>query len=249
MAELSQIYHLDTVDSTNNYAKQQIASLQDGDVIWADLQTQGKGRLGRQWKAPRGNLFASFVYKNQTGNVSFYPLLCAVGVSRAVLACTGMQAQIKWPNDILLQEKKLCGILCESIVASSQIHIICGIGINVNTPPSAFAEEELPYATSLLAETGKSFEIDKLLAALRQELASIRLQFQTEGFAALKKEYEAGLINLGRRIQVVYQNQTLTGNCEGIGENGNLICRLDDGSLILVNSGEASVRGIYGYAL
>lgn len=244
-----EIYHLDTVDSTNDYIKRNIAVIPDGSVVWADEQTKGKGRLGREWKGPKGNLYASFVYQNPPGDVALYPLLSGLAVFRTIAALTGIQGKIKWPNDVLIGEKKTCGILCESIISSSQIYIICGIGINVNVGADAFSREALPYATSLGIETGKTYDLEKVLEELSRQMEQIRTEWGQHGFATLKQQYEKQLISLGKTVQVIYQRETLVGTCLGIAENGNLRCQLEDGREILVNSGEASVRGIYGYAL
>lgn len=241
------ILHFPLLDSTNNYAKTQIDQLHSGDLILAEQQTGGKGRLGRNWLSPKGNLYCSLVYKNQTCDISFFPLLCAVAVSHVLENILNLPIKIKWPNDLVVEQKKICGILCESIILSSQIHVICGIGININTTAADFASAELPYATSYSILTGKTCELSFLAEAIAEEMEQILAVFSQKGFAAIKPFYESKLVNVGKTVKVIFQREELIVHCLGIAENGNLLCQKEDGSIFTVNSSEASVRGLYGY--
>lgn len=236
----------DSLPSTNSYAKEHIHELSDHSLIFAAKQTSGRGRQGKEWIAPEGNLSMSLVYKNQSGDVSLYPLFCALAVCRTLFRLTGKNPQIKWPNDILFEKKKICGILCESIIFSSQIHIICGIGINVNTDENGFQKAELPYAASLKMLFGREFSLTEIAKVISQEMDSVLKEFNLHGFSNLKQDYEHQLFNKGRHVQVIYQQKTISATCLGIADNGNLLCDCD-GEIISVNSGEASVRGLYGY--
>lgn len=243
---MNRLFLFDTLPSTNSYAKEHIDELPDRSIISARRQTAGRGRLGRAWTGPEGNISMSLLYKNQTGDISLYPLFCGLAVCRALKQFIGDEPQMKWPNDILLRRKKLCGILCESIIFSSQIHIICGIGINVNTDEKDFGDAALPYATSLKIEYQKEFPLTELIETVSREMDEVLSEFHSHGFVSLKEEYERLLFNKGRAVQVIYKQKTLTGTALGIAENGNLLCDCD-GTVIAVNSGEASVRGLYGY--
>lgn len=243
---MPEILHFHQLDSTNNYAKEQIQQLEHFTVVSCDRQVQGKGRLGKGWITQPGNVAMSIVCKNQTGEVSLFPLLCGLGVARVLERLTGQRLEIKWPNDVLICGKKLCGILCESLISSSQIHIICGIGINVNLGKEQFEQAALPYATSLQIETGQTFDTRQIVLLITQEMKQILEQFQKQGFSAFREEYTSRLVNCGKEVKVVYQNDTIIAQAIGIAENGNLICNYQ-GKEILIHSGEASVRGLYGY--
>lgn len=244
---MTSLLHFPVIDSTNAYAKAHIDELESGTVILADQQTSGRGRLGRQWISPVGNLYCSLVYKDQTCDVSLFPLLCAISVSNALKRLLDLDVSIKWPNDLVVGQKKLCGILCESVVFFSQIHIICGIGINVNTLERDFSELELPYATSYRILSGKSCDLVALAETIAEEMEITLKEFTTKGFGKLRQSYENRLINRGKTVKVLYQKEEITALCLGIAENGNLLCRKEDGTEFTVNSGEASVRGLYGY--
>lgn len=152
MQQKNNIVYLESVDSTNTYAAAHFDSLSDGTLILAETQTAGHGRLGRHWVSPRGNIYASFLMKEQFGE-SFHATMAS---SLAVLSVLndlipGHGAFIKWPNDIYVGTRKLSGILCEGIVRKGALAgIICGIGVNVNLPEEELSKINQP-ATSLLA--------------------------------------------------------------------------------------------------
>jgi len=244
---MAEFLYFEELSSTNDYLKEHAEDLPDGTVAFADVQTAGKGRLGKSWVTPSGNISMSMLFRNPSGEVALFPLLCGMAVSTAVERVTGQTVQIKWPNDIILNGKKLCGILCESIVRSSQLHIICGIGVNVNLRAEQMESSALPYATSLWMETGKAYPPVALAKEIALELERTVEVFHKSGFAALKDAYEQRLINRGRQVQVHYQQKTVTATALGVAENGNLLCEAEDGTRFAVNSGEASVRGLYGY--
>lgn len=244
---MAKLFHLPVVDSTNTYAKTHIEDLEDRTAVWADRQTGGKGRLGRSWSSPVGNLYLSMVFQNPRCDISLFPLLCAVAVSRAVKAQTGANPLIKWPNDLVLNGKKICGILCESVISSGKIQVVCGMGVNLNLGKESYSAQQLPYATSLKIETGRDYSIEAFAYAVSRELERTVDIYLEKGFSVFREEYESILVNRGKTVKVVYENQTIEATALGIVENGNLLCRKEDGSLLRINSGEASVRGLYGY--
>ena len=175
------------------------------------------------------------------------PLISALSVCRALEHVTeGLDLQIKWPNDVLLRRKKLCGILCESVLKRNDCSVISGIGINVNQCSSDFACDALAYATSLLIETGKHFPIQEIRDALIQSFDEALEFYAAEGFSAFQREYERRLVNIGKEVRVLYREHEVQAVAVGILENGNLLCENEEGRFA-VNSGEASVRGLYGY--
>lgn len=232
--------------STNDYIKENIDSLENKTIVFADIQTKGKGRLGRQWQTPTGNISMSMLFKNQKCDISLYPLICGLSVSEVIDEVCGVNTKIKWPNDIILNNKKLCGILCESIISKNSVDVICGIGVNVNIKREDFDKSSLPYGTSLFIELQKEYDpidISKKIATNLQEKIKVFNEF---GFASLKTLYEQKLVNKGKEVQVINNKETIVCTCLGINEQGNLLCNYNN-KIININSGEASVRGLYGY--
>jgi BirA family biotin operon repressor/biotin-[acetyl-CoA-carboxylase] ligase len=243
----SKILHFDEVNSTNTYLKEHAEHLPDGCVVTADYQSAGKGRSGKQWISKKGvTVSLSFLVKNPSYDISLLPLLCAIGTADAVETITGAPIQIKWPNDLILHEKKLSGILCESVIKGENCFAIGGIGVNVNQSPDDFAKEVLPYATSLKMELNQSFIPAQIESAMINALDHVMQQYQENGFTNLKQSYLKRLYNVGKEVRIVYNEKTVTAIAKGIADNGNLICK-KDGEIFFVNSGEASVRGLYGY--
>ena len=217
-----EIYHFPVCDSTNRVAKE--LSANHGTVVIADTQTAGRGRLGREWQSASGGIYMSVVVTpRKTENAAEITLVCAVAVRRAL----GV-GEIKWPNDIVIDGKKVCGILCERTADA----VVCGIGVNVNNTVSP----DIP-ATAL---TGVN--PSRLVAEILNELEPL-LECD---FAQLRDEYESYCINISRPVEAIFENRTIKGVAKGITETGELVIDTPDGE-ICVNAGEVSVRGVYGY--
>lgn len=211
----------------------------DGTVVVADTQTSGRGRLGRQWYSPPGkNLYCSIILKRAmppdqvSGWLSWVPLLAAVAVARAIQTLSGLRPSLKWPNDILIAQRKVGGLLCESSgMATANGVVIVGIGLNVNMWRDAFPADLHDLATSLSAEAGRPFDRAVLLAALLSEL-ELRYEAFLSGIADIKQEYGLRCTTIGQRVRVEMSNGD-RGNCiEGqavsIGDDGSLQIMLDD---------------------
>lgn len=239
-----EIIYFASLPSTNTYLKEH-PTLSDQTVISADRQTKGKGRLGRDWSTPTGNLSASILLHNPQGDLSLYPLLCALAGCQLLERYTDQAVAIKWPNDLVINRQKVCGILCESVIGST-VQVICGMGMNLNMTAKDLADQQLPHGTSLLMITGQTHDNRALAKELMEIFVTLLQQFAQEGFLPLKSLYESKLISKDEQVQVVYQGKTVQARCLGIADNGNLICQNDTGSFTIC-SGEASVRGLYGY--
>ena len=244
------VYHYDAVDSTNTQCRRLAAEGVVNAVVTADCQTAGRGRMGRSFQSPAGKgLFFSILWRPDCAPEELLPLtaLSAVAVCRAVQRVTGVRPQIKWPNDLVLSGKKICGILTEMSTDLDSIrYIIVGIGINVNTPD--FPEDIAATATSLYLESGKSWKRSELIAAIMKRMEQYyEIFLKTADLSGLKEEYESKLANLGRQVKVLAPKQEYCGICRGITDGGELLVEREDGSISQVMSGEVSVRGIYGY--
>lgn len=237
------IEYVNSTDSTNNECKR-LEDKTDGTLVIADAQTAGKGRLGRVWESPHGSgIWMSILLKPDVSleSVSQITLVTGMAVCRAV----GIDAMIKWPNDVVIDGKKICGILTEMSAEIERInYVICGIGINVNTP--SFPEELQDKATSLFVETAKKHEREKIAADVLNEFEKLYNVFTEKGFSFLADEYRKMCVTLNKDVRVIYRNNELTGKAVDIDDSGNLIVETENGQ-ITVHSGEVSVRGIYGY--
>ncbi len=237
------IEYVNSTDSTNNECKR-LEDKTDGTLVIADAQTAGKGRLGRVWESPHGSgIWMSILLKPDVSleSVSQITLVTGMAVCRAV----GIDAMIKWPNDVVIDGKKICGILTEMSAEIERInYVICGIGINVNTP--SFPEELQDKATSLFVETAKKHEREKIAADVLNEFEKLYNVFTEKGFSFLADEYRKMCVTLNKDVRVIHRNNELTGKAVDIDDSGNLIVETENGQ-ITVHSGEVSVRGIYGY--
>lgn len=243
------VIEYETTDSTNIRAKVLAeANCCHGTLITAQEQTAGKGRLGRSWKSPKGtSVSMSLILQPRIApeHASMLTLAAALALRKAIAEETGLDVQIKWPNDIVCQGKKLCGILTEMSTEQNRIrHVIIGMGINTNVTDFP---AELPHASSLKLLTGRTVEGEPLIEGTMQAFEQYYDKFlQTEDLSALKKDYEAVLAGIGQPVRVLAQTP-YTGISRGITADGSLLVETEQG-LQSVCAGEVSVRGIYGYA-
>ena len=174
-------------------------------------------------------------------------LVAAMAVAAAVKDASGLDARIKWPNDIVVNGKKVCGILTEMSVEADYInYIVCGIGINVNH--TEFPEEISSTATSLAIEKGRSLNRAEITAGVWRNFEKYYAKFlETEDMSGLMEEYNAVLVNRNSEVRVLDPKGEWCGRALGIDSKGELMVEKEDGSITEVFSGEVSVRGIYGY--
>lgn len=239
------------IGSTNERAKEAAAEgAPHGTLIVADCQNAGKGRRGRQWSTPAGTSIAMTLMLRPDfapEKASMLTLVTALSVARAVEELSGLNVGIKWPNDLVINGKKLTGILTEMSADMDQIHyVVIGTGINVNL--DQFPEELSETATSLLLETGHPMNRAQIIARSMEFFEQDYADFAAEGsMKRLKTDYEKRLVNLDRKVQVLAGENGFPGIARGIDEEGRLLVEKADGTVTAVMSGEVSVRGIYGY--
>lgn len=241
---------LEAVDSTNLYAKKISDRAKHGTLILAEEQTQGRGRRGKSWSSPKGEQIAMTLFlrpKLHLENASRLTLLMALAVRRGILKLTKLDCKIKWPNDLVLNGKKICGILTEMNVSRQNIdYVLIGVGINVKQ--KHFPEELSQIASSLYLESGELFSRTKLIAEILEEFEALyEIFLQTEDLSKVCEEYNKACINCGRQLQVLEPENTYLGTTNGINEKGELLVQKEDGSFTSVYAGEVSVRGLYGY--
>lgn len=246
-----EVLYFDTIDSTNTKA-QELAEkgYQSGTLVVADKQESGKGRRGRSWVSPSGTgIFMTLMIKPDINpnNASMLTLVAALAVAKAITSVTGEEALIKWPNDIVVNGKKVCGILTEMNAQFDYInHIVVGIGINVHN--ESFPEEISQMASSLMIEAGgKRFHRAQIIAETMSYFEQYYDTFlKTQDLSALVREYDELLVNMNKAVRVLDPKEPFDGKAMGITPKGELIVDTWE-SRKLVSSGEVSVRGIYGY--
>lgn len=242
---------LDMVDSTNTRAKQLAeAGAPDGTLVVAETQSAAKGRRGRSWMAPAGTgVWFSLLLRPriEPEHASMMTLVAAMAVEKGIRETTGLHGRIKWPNDVVVDGKKVCGILTEmSADMDSVNHVVVGIGINANI--REFPEELREKATSLFLASGQVVKRAGLLNAVLLAWEEYYGRYlQTEDLSLLAKEYNEKLAGLHGRVQVLAPKGDYTGISHGINHRGELLVEREDGTVTEVMSGEVSVRGIYGY--
>lgn len=246
-----EVLYFDTIDSTNTKA-QELAEkgYQSGTLVVADKQESGKGRRGRSWVSPSGTgIFMTLMIKPDINpnNASMLTLVAALAVAKAITSVTGEEALIKWPNDIVINGRKVCGILTEMNAQFDYInHIVVGIGINVHN--ESFPEEISQMASSLMIEAGgKRFHRAQIIAETMSYFEQYYDTFlKTQDLSALVRDYDKLLVNRNKSVRVLDPKEPFDGKAMGITPKGELIVDTWE-SRKLVSSGEVSVRGIYGY--
>jgi BirA family biotin operon repressor/biotin-[acetyl-CoA-carboxylase] ligase len=245
-----QIVHFDSIGSTNNIARTMaLDGCAEGFAVIAEEQTEGRGRLGRKWLSPKASSVAfSLVLRPdiKPQDASKVTLVMGLAVCRAIESVTGLKCGIKWPNDIIINNRKVCGILTEMNAEIDAInYIIIGTGINVNVP--VFPEEIRSIATSLSIELNEHVSRKEILSALLFQFESLYNEFKQNGLGNLIDEFKAYSVTIGRAVKVISINESFEGVAVDITDDGILHVKLPDGGIRPVISGDVSVRGLNGY--
>ena len=230
--------------STNTLAMELAAKgAADGTVIIAETQTGGKGRLGRTWISPKGNLYMSVILRPEIPphKAPLITLMAAVAVASTIRQQFGVQAGIKWPNDILISGKKTAGLLTEMRAEPDRVrHVVLGIGINVNMDMAELPVPLRKLSTTLSAETGKKIDRAFFLRQFFEELDRWYQIFLKNG-AAVIEAWEMFNTTVGNRVAVSGTGETVEGVAQGIDSDGRLILKLDDGALRQVAAGDVTI--------
>jgi len=238
------IYHFFKTDSTNRVALELGHTGEpEGAVILAEEQTAGKGRAGRTWQSDRAaGIYVTLLLRPRLAPVQAPLLTMMAGLSAraAIEGTTGLAADLKWPNDLMIGGKKVGGILTEMHAEPSQVRfVIVGIGLNVNQ--EKFAEDLGATASSLRIETGKQVSRLELLVRLLREFESDYNRFSREGTASVTQRFEAvSSYARGKRVRVTNGLESFSGTTAGLGQEGLLQVKRDDGELVTVISGDVT---------
>lgn len=240
--------YLDTTSSTNDVVKKlAIAGEYEGLTVMAEQQVSGRGRMGRTWNTHKGECIAMSILLTPNISPQLAPSLTpilAISTVEAIKKETGVDVGIKWPNDIVLNGKKLCGILTEMSAQLDRVnYIVAGIGININQ--EHFEEDISNIAISLKMFTNKIYDRKKLVAGILNTFEEHYELFKKEGlkpFIAYLKRYS---VIVGRVVSITDINGSITGRAVDIDYDGGLLVRLDDGETVKIFSGDVTTQGLY----
>ena len=236
-------------DSTNLWIKRLAKEgAPEGTLALAEFQSAGRGRLGRSWEVPEGTSVMMSILLRPKFEPQYAPTLTLVmgmAVAKAVKNL-GFDVSIKWPNDVVVSHKKICGILTEMGVRDGKIDFaVIGVGINVNI--REFPEEMADKATSLYLESGREFDRSQLPGLVMEAFEEYYEKFAaTCDLRGLKEEYESILANYNQPVRVLAK-EPYEGVARGITDGGELLVEKTDGTIVAVSAGEVSVRGLYSY--
>lgn len=245
------VHFYEKLGSTNIQAKLDAeAGAEEGLLVVADKQTAGRGRRGRSWNSPSGcNVYFTLLLKPkyQPNLASMVTLVMAMAVADGIRKTCDVSVGIKWPNDIVIDGKKVCGMLTEMNLERDYIHyVVLGVGINV--AKQEFAPEIKATAVTLEEACGRKIPRATLVANVMQVFETYYAQFCRDlSLAPLLDGYNELLVNRGRQVRVLDPKGEFVGVSQGINTTGELLVETEDGKIIPVYAGEVSVRGIYGY--
>jgi len=242
---------LGTVESTQDVAHEALlAGAGEGTLVVAEQQLSGRGRLARAWHSPPGKGIYMSVLLQPDVPLARAPqmtLLLSVALCRAIRRESGANATIKWPNDILIDGKKISGILVETIAEADTVKaMIAGIGVSVNLRTDDFPEELRDKATSLLASTGAPFSRERLIGAFFRQFEELYDMYRADGFAPIKSLWEALTSTLHGEVRVATASGEVRGTAEGITEEGALLVRDDAGVVRTMYSGDLTAAPSVG---
>jgi BirA family transcriptional regulator, biotin operon repressor / biotin---[acetyl-CoA-carboxylase] ligase len=235
------IIYLTSTGSTMDIARSEAeGGAPDGLMVLAEEQTKGRGRFGRAWISPAGkNLYLTLVIRPSLDRLRLLSIISPLAVALSVEGATALTPRIKWPNDVLVNGRKLSGILIESEIAAESVgYALVGVGINVN-----FDFEQSPeiaaIATSVKRELGRETSREKLVAAFLNRFEQL---YEAPGRDAVLQEWRSRLDTLGRKVRVTFRDQSYEGLAEDVDQDGNLILVEADGTRRTIEAGEVTLR-------
>ena len=235
------VVYYPSLTSTMEVAKQEARrGASEGTVIIAGEQTVGRGRKKRAWLSPKGNIALSIILYPSADYLPNLIMLSSLAVVYSIESITSLKTQLKWPNDVLIKNRKVCGILIESGVRGSKVdYAVIGIGINANLRSSDFPEIS-PIATSLSDELGREVPVLDLIRQLLVEIDKLYLALISG--ESVYEQWRDKLVTLGKRVQVNWGKTTYEGIAESVAEDGSLLLRCSDGSLAKIVAGDVILQ-------
>ncbi len=241
------IYVFNEVMSTNTVAKfLSMNGVENGSVIISEKQTKARGRSGKNWESPLGGVWLSLILnpKVDHSKIPLITLATGVAVENTLKRIGITNAEIKWPNDILINDKKVCGILTEAITSFNTIEkVIIGVGIDVNMAVENFPEELQENMTTLNDEFGEKIDENQLIKTFLQEFEKISEQFLNEEYEAILKEWRKNAYTIGKIVEIHEPfSKPYDAYVLGISRDGSLVVEKIDGTLSKVISGECIIK-------
>ena len=239
------VFYFKEVESTQEVAKTLAnAGLEEGTIIIAEKQTKGRGRVGREWFSPKGGLWLSIILKPNipTPKIQRLTLLAGVAVAKTLRKLYKLDAKLKWPNDVLVEGKKVCGILVEASGDADKVnYVVVGIGINVNV--RFIDKKELSStATSILELLGREVSIVELTVKLLEEFEKLYLEFKQGEFSKIIGEWRKLSQTLGKKVKVESYGESFTGEALDVDEDGFLLVKVKESSIVRVVAGDIHLR-------
>ncbi|MEM3696728.1 MAG: biotin--[acetyl-CoA-carboxylase] ligase [Candidatus Bathyarchaeia archaeon] len=241
------ILFLHKTDSTNDIAKK-LANYEasEGTIVVAETQTAGRGRLGREWFSPKGGLYFSTILKPKITVKESVKLVFVAGLAVAEVLHEkyGLHVETKWPNDVLVGGRKICGILSEMKTRGEKVdYAIIGVGINANVKvKKEFPEELKTVATSIEDELGRKIKLEELLRLLLENLENVYEQFMKEGFTQVLKKWKRYASFIGKKVEIINEVGRLHCLALDVDDDGALVVRLEDGTVKHVFFGDVSLQ-------
>ena len=239
------LHYLASVDSTNAVGMRLVREgATEGTIVLADCQTAGRGRLQRGWQSPPGcNLYFSLILrpKIEMAKAAQITFLTGVAVADALASFCPEGVEIKWPNDVLINGRKVCGILSELKSEKGGMAAVVGVGINVNMKKGDFAVEYRQIATSLLEESGRRHSREDVLCSFCTHFQRWYELFLEEGFGPLRQAWLARTKMVGRKVRVLFGNEAREGVVSGLDEDGALLLADSAGVIERIIAGDATI--------
>ncbi len=241
-----EIFSFEETQSTMDVARNLAANgAPEGTVVFAEHQTQGRGRMGRSWLSPRGEgIWASIILRPNfsPGRAPSITIMAALAVAEAIRETTHLSASIKWPNDILIRGKKIGGILTEMVAEMDMIEfVIVGIGVNVSLKIEDLPKSLHKKVSCLKDELGEGFPRIPLAQEILRKLDQFYLLLKSEGFDSIAEKWRSLSATLGKHIKASFQGATIEGQAVDIDSDGALVVRLDNGFCERLTTGDVEI--------
>ena len=240
------IYCYKVVSSTNNVAKKLAEeNASEGTVVVAEEQTSGRGRLDRKWFSPKGGLWFSIILKPEVKTFDASKIVFAVSlaVANTLRKNFNLKAEVKWPNDVLVNGKKICGILTESVTSDKSLkYVVVGVGLNSNISVKEIPRNLRESTTTLKEELEREVDLESLLCSLLFQIEQEYTTFLNKGFADILKRWKCIASFLGKRVEVVEAGKKYDGVAQDVDEEGLLVVRLTEGTVKKFTVGDIKVR-------
>ena len=235
------LYYPELSSTMDEAGKLGEGNAEEGAVVVAEVQNAGRGRQGRTWVSRPGNLLVSVLFRPSLDALPFISIIGGIAAARAVRKVTGLEVRIKWPNDLLIDGRKIAGILAESAIAGETVwYAVLGLGMNVSLDTDQ-TEEISAFATSINAAAGQEVPREDLLRQFLMDLDALYLDLR-QGHSPIE-EWQGLLSTTGQRLVATWGNDKYTGVAEGTDPMGNLLLRQDDGTLLTLTAGDITLSG------